>query len=58
MHLNRRLAPDVYLGVVPITLDTDGNLAIGGIGLVTDWLVKMVRLDAERTLERRLADKI
>jgi aminoglycoside phosphotransferase family enzyme len=55
VRLNRRLAPDVYLGMVPITLTEDGELAIGGTGPAVDWLVKMVRLDAERTLERRLA---
>jgi uncharacterized protein len=54
LHLNRRVAPDVYLGVVPIVLDADGKLAIGGTGTAVDWLVKMVRLNAEQTLERRL----
>ena len=55
VRLNRRLAPDVYLGVVPITLGADGKLVIGGTGTAVDWLVKMVRLNAERTLEHRLA---
>ena len=55
VRLNRRLAPDVYLGVVPITLAEDGELVIGGTGPAMDWLVKMVRLDAGQTLERRLA---
>ena len=50
--LNRRLAPDIYLGVVPLTL-AGGALAIGGKGLAVDWLVKMVRLPAERMLDRR-----
>jgi aminoglycoside phosphotransferase family enzyme len=54
VRLNRRLAPDIYLGVVPITLGADGALAIAGDGPAIDWLVEMVRLDAERTLERRL----
>ncbi len=55
VRLNRRLAPDVYLGVVPLTLDGGHGLAIGGKGFVVDWLVKMVRLPAERMLDRRLA---
>ncbi len=54
VRLNRRLAPDVYLGVVPITLSADGKLAIGGTGTAIDWLVEMVRLNAEQTLERRM----
>lgn len=53
VRLNRRLAPDVYFGVVPLTL-AGGALAIGGKGLAVDWLVKMVRLPAERMLDRRL----
>jgi len=55
VRLNRRLARDVYLGVVPLTLEAGRNLAIAGSGVVIDWLVKMVRLPAGRMLDRRLA---
>jgi uncharacterized protein len=55
LRLNRRLAADVYLAVFPLTLNGAGRLAIGGKGKAVDWLVKMVRLDAARMLERRLA---
>ena len=55
VRLNRRLAPDVYLGVVPLILKAGGNLSIGGKGAITDWLVEMVRLPAERMLDRCLA---
>jgi aminoglycoside phosphotransferase family enzyme len=48
--LNRRLAPDVYLGVVPLTLSAAG-LAISGDGPVVDWLVVMRRLEENATLE-------
>jgi uncharacterized protein len=51
--LNRRLAPDVYLGVVPLTLSTSG-LAISGEGPVVDWLVAMRRLNENETLESAL----
>jgi aminoglycoside phosphotransferase family enzyme len=54
-RLNRRLAADVYLGVVPLTIDARGRLAIGGVGEVVDWLVEMVRLPAEEMLDQRLA---
>jgi aminoglycoside phosphotransferase family enzyme len=54
VRLNRRSAPDVYLGVVPLTLEAGCNLSIGGKGIIIDWLVKMVRLPAERMLDRRL----
>ena len=52
VRLNRRLAADIYLGVVPLTLAGGDRLAIDGKGVV-DWLVKMVRLSAERMLDRR-----
>jgi aminoglycoside phosphotransferase family enzyme len=55
VHLNRRFAPEVYLGVVPLTLDPSGHLRLGGAGPTCDWLVKMVRLPAERTLEAEIA---
>jgi aminoglycoside phosphotransferase family enzyme len=53
VRLNRRLAPDVYLGAIPLV--GDGGLALGGAGTVVDWLVAMRRLPASRMLDRRLA---
>ncbi len=53
VRLNRRLAPDVYLGVVPVTRAGDG-LQVEGAGEVVEWAVKMQRLPDEATLERRL----
>jgi aminoglycoside phosphotransferase family enzyme len=44
VRLNRRLAPDVYLGVARLTVEGDGSLAINGEGRVADWLVEMRRL--------------
>lgn len=54
LRLNRRLAPEVYLDVVPLTLDTQGRFALGGNGRRVDWLVRMRRMDATLTLEHRL----
>lgn len=54
LRLNRRLAADVYLDVVPLTSD-DGRLALGGRGAVADWLVKMRRLPRERMLDSLIA---
>ncbi len=56
LRLNRRLAPDVYLDVVPLTC-AGSRLAISGSGSVVDWLVKMRRLDESDTLEHVIADK-
>jgi len=55
VRLNRRLARDVYIGIVPLTLERGSDLAISGAGVVVDWLVEMVRLSAERMLDHRLA---
>lgn len=53
VRLNARLAPNVYLGTVPLTFGGSG-LALDGHGEVVDWLVAMRRLDRKRTLERAL----
>jgi aminoglycoside phosphotransferase family enzyme/predicted kinase len=46
VELNRRLAPDVYLGVVPVTLG-GGMLRLDGEGEIVDWAVVMRQLDDE-----------
>lgn len=51
LRLNRRLAADVYLGVVPLVLTPAGRLQLGGKGTVVDWLVRMRRLPAHRMLD-------
>lgn len=48
--LNRRLAPTVYLAVVPLATSGDG-LCVQGAGTPIDWLVKMRRLPSERMLD-------
>jgi aminoglycoside phosphotransferase family enzyme/predicted kinase len=53
VRLNRRQAPDVYLGVVPITRDGDG-IRVGGEGKVVEWAVHMRRLPAAATLLAKL----
>ncbi len=53
VRLNRRLAPDVYLGVVPV-VRTKIGVRWEGEGEVVEWAVKMQRLPAEATLQERL----
>ena len=58
LRLNRRLAPGVYLGVVPIVRMPGGHYAVEGdpaAGEVVEHAVKMRRLPDERTLDRLLA---
>jgi aminoglycoside phosphotransferase family enzyme len=54
--LNRRLAPDVYLGIEPLVEKGDGRLGLGGAGRVVDWLVVMRRLPERRLLDHAIAD--
>jgi aminoglycoside phosphotransferase family enzyme/predicted kinase len=53
VRLNRRLAPDVYLGVVPVVPTADG-LRIEGEGEPVEWAVKMRRLPEAATLLDRV----
>lgn len=56
VRLNRRLAPDVYRGVVPLTLGPAGELELSGTGRPVDWLVEMNRLPASLMLDRVITD--
>jgi aminoglycoside phosphotransferase family enzyme/predicted kinase len=58
VELNRRLCPDLYLGVLPVTL-ADGRARVGGDGPPREWAVWMRRLPAERMLPALLdADRV
>ncbi len=59
VRLNRRLAPQIYLGVVPIR-DVGGNFKVGsgsddGGAEIADYAVKMVRMPQEGMLDRLAA---
>ena len=53
--LNRRLAPEVYRGVLPVVRDSDGKRRIAGDGSAIDWAVWMVRLPDEARADLMLA---
>jgi aminoglycoside phosphotransferase family enzyme len=57
VRLNRRLSPEVYLGLAPLTIDARGDLQLAGKGEVIDWLVRMRRLPADRMLDRAIGDR-
>jgi aminoglycoside phosphotransferase family enzyme len=74
VRLNRRLAPNVYRGVVPIAAEGE-RVKVGGQGEPIEWAVEMVRLPDEAMLKswldrdeltaehvamiaRRIADKL
>src|SRR5690606_27926413 len=47
-----RTAPDLYLGVQPVTRDSEGRLSIGGGGEAVDWVVCMARFDGDALFDR------
>jgi aminoglycoside phosphotransferase family enzyme len=56
LRLNRRLAPDMYLGVCPVVRDADGRMAVclEGRGEVVDHALHMRRMDDSRQMDRVL----
>ena len=55
VDLNKRLSPDTYLGVLPVTLDND-TVAIDGKGQTIEYAVKMRRLPMENLMIRLLKE--
>jgi len=53
LQVNRRTAPQLYLEVRPIVLDTSGKLRFGTSGetAILDWVVVMRRFDQNNLLE-------
>lgn len=54
LRLNKRLAAEIYLEVLPLNLTTDGDFKLGGRGKAVDYLVKMKRLDEKQMLDYAL----
>ena len=52
VRLNRRTAPALYRGVVAVTRESDGSLALGGSGTPVDWVVEMNRFAQEKLFDR------
>src|SRR5512139_598218 len=50
-HRNRRLAPAIYLGVVPIT-GTAAAPRVNGTGVAFEYAVKMRQFPADATLDQ------
>lgn len=54
LELNRRLAPSVYLEVLPLSL-AGGRLVLGPGEETVEWLVRMRRLPEDRQLDHAIA---
>jgi aminoglycoside phosphotransferase family enzyme len=55
LSLNRRLCPDIYLEVLPIT-ESRGRVRVGGPGHPIEYILKMVRMPQERMMDE-VADR-
>ncbi len=53
LRLNRRLCPEIYIGVVPIT-ESNGDLKINGDGKIIDYAVKMIEFPQEKIMRNIL----
>ena len=51
LAVNAPYAPEIYRGVVAITREASGKLAIAGAGTPVEWAVEMRRFDEKRTLD-------
>jgi len=52
LALNRRTAPELYVGVIAVTRDANGRLSLGGVGDIVDWLVEMRAFDQRQLMDR------
>ncbi len=48
--LNRRLCPEIYLGIVEVTLDPGGQWSLNGKGDIVEYGVKMKRMPEDRMM--------
>ncbi len=55
IRLNRRLAPDLYLKVIPIT-GTEAAPELGGAGEVIDYAVQMVQFSQDDLLSKAIGE--
>lgn len=55
LRLNKRLAPNIYLDVAPITRDEQGRLALDGSKDVVDYAVRMKKIPQDTMLKNLLA---
>ncbi|NTV66625.1 MAG: AAA family ATPase [Chlorobaculum sp.] len=53
LRLNRRLCPDLYLDVLPVTASVE-EIRIGGEGEAVDYVVRMAQFDRSFELDRLL----
>lgn len=56
IEVNRRLAPEIYTGIVPVRRDESGQLNLDKKGVVVEWLVRMRRLPDNLMMGYKIAE--
>jgi hypothetical protein len=56
LAINRRTAPQLYLEVVPVTIDPEGRFKLGGDDEIVEWVLVMRRFD-QASLYDRMAEQ-
>jgi len=56
LAVNRRTAPSLYHGLVPVTRAADGRLRFGGDGAALEWVVVMRRFPQEALLDEMASE--
>jgi aminoglycoside phosphotransferase family enzyme len=51
LAINRRIAPEIYRDVLPVTRAADGTLELGGDGEAVDWVLRMAPVPASDFLD-------
>ncbi|MCV0426364.1 MAG: AAA family ATPase [Roseibium sp.] len=54
---NKSNAPQIYRRALPVTLESDGHLALSGSGEPVEWVVEMNRFDHRNELDTLAAEK-
>ena len=54
VEINSKFSPDLYIGVLPITREENGEIKINGSGKVIDYVIKMKELPQERLMSKLL----
>ena len=53
VRINRRTAPRLYRGVLPVTRTADGGLELDGDGEAVDWVIDMVAFEQSTLFDRQ-----
>jgi aminoglycoside phosphotransferase family enzyme/predicted kinase len=56
LRVNARTAPQLYLEVVPVTLDEGGAFRLGGEGEPVEWVLRMHRFDQAMLYDRMASE--